>query len=311
MACSPRMLGMTTLSVGRGAAPDLADWRSLRHLAQRACPRCTARHQGGPVRRLFAHHEYPCTRHGYWIGPPDPSRDDPLTPLAAARADRRAVRAAPRRHGWAATFKATAAATGICIELRFGASPRHPLRMRWERRMDLLLPADYQRSLFMAVIFPEVAALPAVRSAPHGHAAAGTNAPPDAGGLLGAAQRALGCADPSCSHDISDVLTLWAEHRAAGRMLEAAAVYPRTGHQHDGTPRVTNSLESAERRIANYFRRDRRAPRTYSPAAPLPYACRPAADGAHGAPLPVSGTPRFACAGAGALTSQIGLGHGR
>jgi hypothetical protein len=33
-------------------------WPALRHLAQRACPRCTARHEGGPVRRLFAHRQY-------------------------------------------------------------------------------------------------------------------------------------------------------------------------------------------------------------------------------------------------------------
>jgi hypothetical protein len=49
----------------------------------------------------------------------------------------------------------------------------HPLWMRWERRLDLLMPAGhqrstYRRSLFMAVIFPEVAALAAVLAVPAG-----------------------------------------------------------------------------------------------------------------------------------------------
>ena len=151
------------------ALPELRvpvpDWRSLRHLVQRACPRSTARYEAGPVRRLFAHHEYLCTRHGYWIGPPDPSRDDPLTPLAARLrglpAAQHELRRTERRHGWAATFDATAAATGICIDLRFRAV-HHPLWMRWEHRLDLIMPAGYRRTMFMAVIFPEVAALAAV-----------------------------------------------------------------------------------------------------------------------------------------------------
>jgi hypothetical protein len=112
------------------ALPELRvpppDWRSLRHLAQRAFPRCTVRHEAGPVRRLFAHHEYLCTRHGYWIGPPDPSRDDPLMLLAARLpelpAAQHKLHRTQRRHGWAAAFDATAAATSICIDLRFRAA---------------------------------------------------------------------------------------------------------------------------------------------------------------------------------------------
>jgi hypothetical protein len=64
-----RLAAVTSYPAGNltWALPELwvpePNWPSLRHLAQRACPRCTARHQGGPVRRLFAHHEYLCTRH--------------------------------------------------------------------------------------------------------------------------------------------------------------------------------------------------------------------------------------------------------
>ena len=65
----------------RDPAPD---WRHLRHLPQRACPGCTARHPGGAVVRFFAHHEFVCTRHGYWIGPPLPTAPD-LPPRQLAR----------------------------------------------------------------------------------------------------------------------------------------------------------------------------------------------------------------------------------
>jgi hypothetical protein len=34
-------------------------------------PRCDARHDDGPVARLLPHYHYVCTRHRYWIGPPD------------------------------------------------------------------------------------------------------------------------------------------------------------------------------------------------------------------------------------------------
>ena len=34
-------------------------------------PRCDARHDDGPAARLLPHYHYVCTRHRYWIGPPD------------------------------------------------------------------------------------------------------------------------------------------------------------------------------------------------------------------------------------------------
>src|SRR5260370_32449433 len=70
-----------------------------------------------------------------------------------------------RLHGWEATFDATAAATSICIELRI-RTVHQPLWTRWERRLDLLMPGDWRRSLFTAAIFPEVAPPAPVLAAP-------------------------------------------------------------------------------------------------------------------------------------------------
>ena len=101
-----------------------------------------------------------------------------------------------------------------------------PLWTRWERRLDLLMPGDW-RSLFMAAIFPEVAALAAILAAPParrpGHAA----------------RHALGYAEPPNRHDISDALSIWATGREAGRFLQPASAYSPAGHHHDGTPRIT------------------------------------------------------------------------
>ena len=263
------------------ALPELhapaPDWESLRHLAQRACPRCTARHQGGPVRRLFAHHEYLCARHGYWTGPPDPSHDDPPRPLALhlpeLAAAQRVLRRTWRLHGWAVTFDATAAATSICLELR-ARVVHQPLWTQWERRLNLIMPGDYRRSLFLAAIFPEVTALAAVLAAP-----------PGADSLLGAARRALGYAEPPHRHDISDALSIWATGREAGRFRRPASAYTHAGHHHDGTPRITEGRVIAEQQTATRFRRDRRAPLIPSPGPPMPYACRPMA-----VPLPREAT---------------------
>jgi len=253
------------------ALPELRkpgpDWLGLRHLAQRACPRCTARHQGGPVRRLFAHHEYLCTRHGYWIGPPDPSCDDPPRPLAAQvpelAAAQRTLDRTRRRHGWAAAFGATVTAVSMCIELRI-RTVHTPLWTRWERRLELLMPGPYRRTLFTAAIFPEVAALAALAIAP-----------PGADSLLSAARHALRYDEPQDRHDVSDTLYILARNHEAGWGLRPAAPYSHAGHADDGSPRITGARLTAERQTATRFRRDRRAPFIPSPGPPMPYACRP------------------------------------
>ena len=187
------------------------------------------------------------------------------------------LRRTERRHGWAATFDATAAATGICIGLRFRAV-HHPLWMRWEQRLDLIMPAGYRRTMFMAVIFPEVAALAAVLAALDQQALTADDASAGIDGLSRTAQHALGCADTPHRHDISDSLRTWIGTRAAGRLLQPASIYSDAGHHDDGTPRITGPQRAAEQLTVTHFRRDRRAPRAPSPAAPMPYAHRPASD---------------------------------
>lgn len=269
-ALVPRLAAVTGYPAGNlaWALPELRvpepDWLVLRHLAQRACPRCTARHSGGPVRRLFAHHEYLCTRHGYWTGPPDPSRDDPPRQLAALvpelAAAQRTLDRTRRRAGWAAVFGAVVTAVGVCTELRVSAAYT-PLWYRWEQRLELVMTSGYGRSLFIAAIFPEVAAL-AVLDA--GLA--------DADGLLAAARRALRYDEPPGRHEFSDSLSILARDRRARWTIEPAAAYSHAAHDYDGTPRITDGRRTAEHLTAARYRRDPRAPFIPFPGHPLPYA---------------------------------------
>jgi hypothetical protein len=144
-----------------------------------------------------------------------------------------------------------------------GTGPGMPLWTRCERCLDLIMPGAYQRSPFMAAIFPEVAALAAVSATP-----------PGAYHLLSAAQHALGYAAPPHRHDVRDALSIWATGREADRFLQPASAYAHARHHHDGTPRITEGCLTAEQRTATRFRRDRRAPLIPSPGPPMPYACR-------------------------------------
>ncbi len=151
-------------------------------------------------------------------------------------------------------------------KLRFRAV-HHSLWMRWERRLNLLLPVGYRRSMFMAVIFPEAAALAAVLAAPSCQALTADGAPADMDGFYRVAQHALACADPPHRHDITDALMTWLGTRAASQLLQPASVYSDTGHHDDGTPRITHSQRAAEQLTVNSFRRDRRAPRAPQPGS--------------------------------------------
>jgi hypothetical protein len=80
---------------------------------------------------------------------------------------------------------------------------------------------------------------------------------------------------------MSFALLAWLSTRASGPLLGPASTYPETSHHDDGTPRITDVARQAEQSTAIRYARDRRAPRTHSRAAPLPYAHRPATAPAH------------------------------
>ena len=120
------------------ALPELhpaPGWSALRHQPQPGCPRCDARHPGGPVTHLLPHHRYVCTRHRYWIGPPD--IDQPATDLAGlddiVGAQRHHLRLL-RRHGPAAAYDAVL--TGFLFSGHLWADRRPPRRRRCSPRMD-------------------------------------------------------------------------------------------------------------------------------------------------------------------------------
>lgn len=263
------------------ALPELRDpppeWPALRHLPQRACPRCTARHRGGPVRRLFAHCQYLCARHGYWIGVPDPTQDEPPPLLAAkypelATAQRRHQRLVAR-HGWKATFGAMVAATGICLDLRFSGADPH-LWQRWETRLDQLIPAkgrDYSRSRFLAVIYPEMIDLAAIIACPTRRTMAASSDIHTRQRFLDTAARTLDTGGWSAD-DPTHPAVSWAHTRASTPLAEPATTYPEAGRLYHDRSGLVEQERYAEQRTGVRFTSDRRAPYTYR--TPLPYGHR-------------------------------------
>lgn len=132
------------------------DWLALRHEAQRGCRRCTAGHPGGPVLQLLGHHDYICTRHKIWIGPPDqldhpqPSLDELPDIVAAQHRHRRLL----RRAGPAATFDAVLTGFLICAH-RWNVTT-HPNRSTaiawhaWQQRAEQLIPPGTEATTFSA-----------------------------------------------------------------------------------------------------------------------------------------------------------------
>jgi hypothetical protein len=162
-----------------GALPELRDpqpdWSAWRHQPQPGCLRCDARHEGGAVARLLPHHRYVCTRHRYWIGPPDAGQ--PATALGddldeVVRAQRRHLRLL-RRHGPAATFDAVLTGFLVCGHL-WDDRPEADTtswQRRWERRTKVLIPVGAEAATFsafrlFAAVYPEAVALATVIASP-------------------------------------------------------------------------------------------------------------------------------------------------
>ena len=155
------------------ALPELRDpaldWTAWRHQSQPGCPRCDARHDGGPVRRLLPHHYYVCARHRYWIGPPDAGQLP--TPLHGQIGDQ--IVAAQHHHnrllaghGAAAVFDAVLTGFLICGHLWNNHRPREKTAAvhQWELRVQQLIPSGtetttYSTSLLFAAVYPEAVSL--------------------------------------------------------------------------------------------------------------------------------------------------------
>ena len=167
------------------ALPELhpaPDWSALRHQPQPGCLRCDARHLGGPVTRLLAHHRYVCTRHRYWIGPPDV--DQSATALAGLEdivgAQRHHLRLL-HRHGPGATYDAVLTGFLFCGHL-WAADRRQDgfgVHREWTRRAEALIPpgtelATFSASRLFAAVYPEAVSLAAlIASSTWRHRAAG------------------------------------------------------------------------------------------------------------------------------------------
>lgn len=162
-----------------GALPELRDpppdWAAWRHQPQPGCPRCDARHDGGAVTRLLPHHRYACTRHRYWIGPPDAGQ--PTTALGddlddVVHAQRRHLRLL-RRHGPAMSFDAVLTGFLICGHLWADRPDADTVswQLRWEGRTKVLIPVGaeavtFSASRLFAAVYPEAVTLAAVLASP-------------------------------------------------------------------------------------------------------------------------------------------------
>lgn len=164
----------------RDPAPD---WTTWRHQPQPRCPRCDARHEGGQVTRLLPHHRYVCTRHRYWIGPPDAGQvarqlGDGLDDIV--RAQRQHIQLL-RRHGSAATFDAVLTGFMICGHLWSGQpQSSDDAAHQWVRRAQILIPpgsesSEFSASRLFAAVYPEAVSLAHLLASPTWRGQAGGN----------------------------------------------------------------------------------------------------------------------------------------
>jgi hypothetical protein len=124
------------------------------------------------VTRLLPHHRYVCSRHRYWIGPPD--IDQPATGLGGledvVRAQRHHLRLL-RRHGSAATYDAVLTGFLFCGHLWTNRRDDAGVHREWTRRGEVLIPADTETTTFsasrlFAVVYPEAVSLAALIASP-------------------------------------------------------------------------------------------------------------------------------------------------
>lgn len=262
------------------ALPELSpstDWLLLRDTPQPACPRCTARHRGGHVIRLFAHHEYACRRHGYWLGPPDVGQDHNLRHLAdlpeiltTQRKHHRLVRA----YGPIPVFDAIIHAFKICAVLwKNGPEETYGYSRwwQWDRRLDRLIPRTDSRKMFShsrcyAAIYPEAVAIAGLLASPtwraKGTAPFGDPDTDDRWDLCEQFGLRLGLPE-YYPEDEKHPLHLWADNHAAEPYMTPTTFPERRLKNTDGAPPAPSTWALRKHhQAARYFAKKRYAANT-------------------------------------------------
>jgi hypothetical protein len=273
------------------ALPELdpaTAWPHLRDTPQPGCPRCTARHPGGTVMRLFALHTYICHRHGYWLGPPDVGEgprfrrlDDLPDLLPAQRRLGRLVRV----FGPVPVFDALVHAFKICAVLWKNGPEETYGDSRWwlwDQRLDKLIPKtdsreSFSRSRCYAAIFPEAVAVTTLMVNPAWRIkAAFPFNDPDTDHRWDFTRefgRRLGL-DDYYPEDPGHPIHLWADHHATTPHITPATFPERRIKTIDGTPLAPSTRAMRKHhQAARYFAKKRYAANTLiyhqHPGAPV------------------------------------------
>ncbi len=255
------------------ALPELRDptpdWTALRHQPQPGCPRCDARHPGGPVTRLLPHHRYVCTRHRYWIGPPDV--DQPATSLDEdlrefediVRAQRHHLRLL-RRYGQAVTYDAVLTGFLICGHLWTDEPDEDTDAWHWwTGRAEVLIPrgaeaAAFSASRLFAAAYPEAVDLAVLIASPAWRHLAGGDVEQQQRFIAEIGQR-LGHVDYQ-PPDNGDAIAHWMKFDCWRPPSRPDRTFPDT-RDHGATRRPKTGPQSRDRhdRSALWFSRKRRS----------------------------------------------------
>jgi hypothetical protein len=252
------------------ALPELRDpppdWTAWRHQPQPRCPRCDARHDGGPVQRLLPQHHYVCTRHQHWIGPPDAGQ--PATPLDVP--DLTDVVAAQRRHtrllrhyGAAGTFDAVLTGLLICGHIWADRlDDWSTATSRWTHRGNALIPVGLETDKFsaariFAAIYPEAVDLAQLIASPAWRSLAAGGADQQQR-FVNEVGRRLGRPDYQPPED-GDAIAHWMKYDSRRPPSRPHTTFPDT-RQHGSGRTAKTSTQSLERqqRGAHRFAVNRR-----------------------------------------------------